>query len=176
MINGQDPLFILETERLILRRQQASDVTILANLWADPEATHYLGGPRERGWLQSEFKETAKNHFFETYDLWPVIEKQAGQLIGHCGLLEKDIEGKPEIELNYIFFPLMWGRGYATEIGQAIRRMAFTKMGLKRLVALITPGNQASEHVAIKVGMRFEKEVIRPGGATRKLYIVGAGE
>ena len=43
LINGQDPLFILETERLILRRQQAGDVAILANLWADPEATRHLG-------------------------------------------------------------------------------------------------------------------------------------
>jgi [ribosomal protein S5]-alanine N-acetyltransferase len=175
-MNGQDPLFILETERLMLRRQQASDVTILTNLWADPEVTRYLGGPRERSWLQSVFEETAKNPFSETYDLWPVVEKKTGLLIGHCGLLEKEIEGKPEIELNYIFFPSMWGRGYATEMGQAIQRLAFTQMGLKRLVALIAPGNQVSERVAVKVGMHFEKEIVRPGGATRKLYIVAAGD
>ena len=70
----------------------------------------------------------------------------------------------------------MWGQGYATEIGQAILRLAFTKMGLMRLVALIAPGNQSSERVAIKVGMHFEKEIIRPGGTIRKLYIVEAGE
>ena len=175
-MNGQDPLFILETERLMLRRQQASDVTILTNLWADPEVTRYLGGPRERSWLQSVFEETAKNPFSETYDLWPVVEKKTGLLIGHCGLLEKEIEGKPEVELNYIFFPSMWGRGYATEMGQAIQRLAFTQMGLKRLVALIAPGNQVSERVAVKVGMHFEKEIVRPWGATRKLYIVAAGD
>jgi RimJ/RimL family protein N-acetyltransferase len=38
----------LETERLILRVQQARDVPYLVDLWADPEVTRYLGGPRDR--------------------------------------------------------------------------------------------------------------------------------
>jgi len=45
-------------------------------------------------------------------------------------------------------------------------------MGIGRLIALIEPENGASERVAVKVGMRLEKEVIRPGGEVRKMYVV----
>jgi len=41
----------------------------------------------------------------EQYDLWPVVEKETGQVVGHCGLLDKEIEGITEIELNYTSLP-----------------------------------------------------------------------
>lgn len=176
MSKGEDPSFILETERLILRRQQAADVTFLTNLWADPEVTRYMGGPRERRWLQSVFEGTAANPFAERYDLWPVVEKETGQVVGHCGLVDKDVDGTTEIELTYILSPSVWGKGYATEIGQAIMQLAFEKMGVERLIALIEPGNQASERVAVKVGMHLEKEIVRPGGGLRRVYVVEPGE
>jgi RimJ/RimL family protein N-acetyltransferase len=59
-----------------------------------------------------------------------------------------------------------------TEIARAIRDHAFKAMGVERLIALIEPGNQASEKVARKVGMRLEKEVVRPGGSLRHVYAI----
>ena len=47
---------------------------------------------------------------------------------------------------------------------------------MERLIALIEPGNVASERVAVGIGMRFEKEVIRPGGALRKSYAIEKDE
>jgi [ribosomal protein S5]-alanine N-acetyltransferase len=168
------PAIILETGRLILRRQQAADISFLTELWSDPVVTRYLGGPRDRDWLQTVFEETAADPFAEQYDLWPVVEVETGQVVGHCGLLDKEVEGKTEIELTYILSPAVWGKGYATEIGQAIKQYAFEIMGLERLIALIEPDNQQSEKVAVKLGMSFEKELIRPGGAIRKIYSVKA--
>jgi RimJ/RimL family protein N-acetyltransferase len=43
---------------------------------------------------------------------------------------------------------------------------------LKRVVALIEPENRASERVAVKIGMSLEREVVRPGGERRKLYVI----
>ena len=37
---------------------------------------------------------------------------------------------------------------------------------------MIKPENEASEIVAKKIGMKFEKEVVRPGGAKKKVYII----
>ena len=170
----RDSLLILETPRLILRRQQASDVTPLVDLWADPDVTRYLGGPRDRDWLRGVFEETAEAPFAEQYDLWPVVEKATGKVVGHCGLLEKEVEGKTEIELTYVFARSAWGKGYATEIGRALRDYAFEALGIGRLIALIEPENVASERVARKVGMRFDRQVERPGGALRKVYVVEA--
>ncbi len=163
---------ILETERLTLRYQQPSDVEPLVDLWADPEVTRYMGGPRDREWLESALEETACDPYAERYDLWPLIEKETGQVVGDCGLLDKEVEGRTEIELIYVLASSAWGRGYATEIGQALKAYAFEEMGLGRLIALIEPENTASARVAEKVGLRLEKEVVRPGGEVRKVYAV----
>ncbi len=144
----------------------------LVDLWADPEVTRYLGGPRDRDWLHSAFEETAQAPYAERYDLWPVIEKHSGHVVGHCGLLEKDVEGRPEIELTYILVSSTWGRGYATEIGHALKHYGFEEKGIERLIALIEPENRASERVATKIGMRLENEVMRPGGGVRQVYAV----
>lgn len=162
---------ILETERLQLRRQQATDIPFLTDLWSNSQVTQYMGGPRDREWLQDVFTETAENPAAEQYDLWPVIEKATGELVGHCGLLDKEVEGAMEIELNYILAPTAWGQGYATEIGAAIMQLALTQMGVKRLIALIDPENAPSARVAIRLGMQLEKEIIRPGGLRRLLYV-----
>ncbi len=170
----EDPSTILETKRLLLRRQRASDIAFLTDLWADPQVTRYLGGPRDRDWLRSAFEETAQNPYAERYDLWPVVEKETGQVVGHCGLLEKEVDGRTEIELTYVLSPSVWGKGYATEIGQAVKQLAFEKMGVKRLIALIEPQNEPSERAAIRLGMWLEKEIARPGGALRRVYVIEA--
>jgi len=176
MDNVESSLIILETKRLILRYQQASDVAFLVDLWSHPEVTRHMGGPRDRDWLQSVFEETAQDPYAERYDLWPVIEKETGQVVGHCGLLDKEVEGRTEIELIYILASSTWGKGYATEMGQALKRYAFEEMGIGRLITLIEPENTASERVAVKMGMRVEREVIRPGGEVRKVYAVERGD
>ena len=74
--------------------------------------------------------------------------------------------------MNYILALSAWGKGFATEIGQALTHYVFERMGIERLIALIEPENEASERAALKIGMRFDKEVVRPGGAIRKLYVI----
>ena len=170
--HDESSLFILETERLVLRRQIASDLEFLIGLWSDPEVTRHLGGPRDQAWLRSVFQETEDDPFGEEFDLWPVVEKASGLPVGHCGLLPKAVDGEPEIELNYILSPGAWGKGYAKAIGAAIRDCAFHQMGLHRLIALIDPANAASERVASSIGMHLEKESTRPDGALRRVYAI----
>ncbi len=172
MENIEDSPTLLETERLILRFQQVSDIDPLVDLWTDPQVTRHLGGPRNQDQVRSAFEETAKNPTAEQSDLWPVIEKETGTLVGHCGLLEKEIEGQAEIELIYILARSAWGQGFATEIGAALKHYAFEQLGISRLIALIEPGNRASERVAQKLGMHLLREILRPGGSLRKMYVV----
>jgi len=44
----------------------------------------------------------------------PVIEKETGLLVGHRGLLDKDIEGRVEIELVCLIRAASRGKGYAS--------------------------------------------------------------
>ena len=165
-------LIILQTKRLRRRRIQNADLEALIELWSDPQVTKHMGGPRDRAKLEKIFEEEVKNPFAEQYDLWPVEEKHSKEVIGDCGLLTKEVDGREEIELIYILKAPAWGKGYATEIGQALVKYAFKEMKLGRVISLIEPENKASERVALKIGMKFEKEVIRPGGAKRKVYVI----
>ena len=154
-------LTILETERLRLKRLQPSDVAALVDLWCDPQVTKYMGGPRNRTKLLADFEHAVKDPFADSVLTYGRLRKiQAGNLIGHCGLLEKEVGGIKEIELIYIFSTTAWGKGYATEMGSAVKRYAFNELQLTKLIALINPENAASERVAVRVGMHFEKELI----------------
>jgi ribosomal-protein-alanine N-acetyltransferase len=172
MNGSQKPGIILESERLILRLQQSSDIPFLIDLWTNPEVTRHVGGPRERDWLKTEFESIATDPAAETYDLWPTVEKESGRRIGYCGLLDKELDGKTEIDLNYFVAPEFQGRGFATETALALIRHAFGPMELNRLVSLIDPENTASQRVAVKAGLRKEKTIKRPGDVTRLLYVI----
>jgi ribosomal-protein-alanine N-acetyltransferase len=162
----------LETERLWLRELQADDLPALVSLWSDPDVTRYAGGPREAAGVRGALEEDLADPSAETYNLWPVEEKETGEVIGHCGLLDKEIDGVTEIELAYFLACSAWGNGYATEIACALRDHAFQAMGLPRLISLIDPENVASERVAAKVGMSLEREIARPGGEARRVYAI----
>lgn len=163
---------ILQTQRLCLKHLEAADLPALVDLWSDPEVTRFMGGPRDRDDLKTILEGELQDPFAERYNLWPVEELETGKIIGDCGLLDKEVEGVPEIEVVYVFAKGAWGKGYATEIGKALVRYGFEEVGLSRLIALIEPENQASERVALKLGMKCEKEVVRPGGALRKVYAI----
>lgn len=119
----------------------------------------------------------------ETFDLsdnavWPVIEKLNGRLVGHCGILKKEVDGKTERELVYVFARDTWAKGYATEAARALCQYAFDKLHLKCIIALIDPENVASAGVAKKAGLTFRGETVRPSGKRKHVYmkeLVGRG-
>ena len=163
----------LETPRLLIRPMLAHDLPALVALWTDAEVTRYMGGPRERFALSAALAEDLEPGT-SPYSLWPVEERSTGALVGHCGILDKDVEGRLEFELVYVLARDFWGRGYATEAALALKAHAFGTLGLTRLVALIDPGNAASAAVARRAGMAWETDVVRPGGRVVGLYAVSA--
>jgi len=160
----------LETPRLLLRPLQASDVAVLVAIWADPDVTRYMGGPRDGEKVRQTLEDELRTYSTDRLGFCPVVEKASGRIIGDCGLTKKDVDGRDEIELVYVFAADSWGKGYATEAASALRDYALGRLKVPRLIALIDPENVASARVAEKVGMQFEKEVLRPGGALRHVY------
>jgi ribosomal-protein-alanine N-acetyltransferase len=123
-----------------------------------------MGGPRNSEEVCASLEQDAQADPAPPFDLWPVIENATGNIIGHCGILDKMVDDQTEYELVYVFAALSWGKGYATEAATAIKRYAFERLGLERIVALIDPENAASERVAVKVNMRYERDTLRPSG------------
>lgn len=162
----------LESERLLLRNIQESDKEFIVNLWTDKDVTKYMGGPREKDKMIMGVGENLSDPFVREFDLWPVIEKKSNQPIGHCGLLLKEIEGDKEVELIYVIDKHYWGKGYAYEIGKILIDYGFMNKKLQKIVALIKPENEGSKKVAIKVGMHFEKEIIRQDDIKMHMYSI----
>jgi RimJ/RimL family protein N-acetyltransferase len=161
----------LKTRRLHIRCIQASDIPALVEIWSDPDVTQFMGGPRDKNFLTQTFTGDVEAGQPDPHDLWPVIETTSSRVIGHCGLLEKEVAGESEVELVYVLHKLAWGKGYATEAAIALRDYAFGKLRLERLISLIDPANRASERVAQKVGMALEKEVQR-GEKLMRVYML----
>lgn len=162
----------LETERLLLRNMEPEDLDFFLNLWTDPEVTRYMGGPRKREILEPNLKECIENPCKDEWDLWPVIEKASGRPVGHCGLLDKEVEGVPEVEVVYVLEKDARGRGYASEMAKRLIDYAFTEKKLHRVIALIKPGNEASAKVAEACGLKMEKKVLRGEGIEMHLFSV----
>jgi ribosomal-protein-alanine N-acetyltransferase len=153
---------ILETERLTLRPLVLEDAAALYYIYSDPETMKFMGQApdsvaQERNNIQSHL-----NHHYEKYEvgLWATLLKENHQLIGRCGLMHKQIEGMPEVELAYLLGRKYWGNGLATEAATAILQYGITRCGLDRIVTVIHPQNVASIRVAEKIAMKYEREVM----------------
>jgi ribosomal-protein-alanine N-acetyltransferase len=151
---------ILETKRLILRLLTLDDLDALAALYQDPEVRKYF----PEGTLTYEETKEELEWIIEVYygqygyGLWATIHKETGELIGRCGLLPWTIDERQEVEVAYMLAKAYWGQGLATEAAQAILQYAFEQLPVSRLICLVDPDNQASRHVAEKIGMTLEKE------------------
>lgn len=143
-------------------------------MWSDPDVTRYMGGPRDPERVRQAIEEEAQAGSPHPIGFSLVVEKASGNVIGECGLQEKEVDGRVEVELVYVFVSDSWGKGYATEAATATRYYAFHSLGLPRIVALINPGNLASARVAEKVGLTFERETLRPSGTVMRLFSMHA--
>ena len=164
----------IETKRLVIRELRGADVPALAELWTDADAARYMGGPRKYDEVFQNLLEDVRSGQADL-DLWPVIEKETGTVVGHFGILDKEVEGITEYELVYVLAKPSWGKGFATEGASALKDYAFKELGLKRIIALIEPENVNSEKVAHRIGLRYERDVVRPGGRVMKLYAASSG-
>ena len=146
---------IIETKRLVLRDLRTDDLDALAALYADLRVRQYFpDGTRTRSQTLEEI-EWNIDVYYGTYGygLWAVILKDSGELVGRCGLLPWEIDGRTEVEVAYLLGTPWWGRGLATEAAGAIVEFAFATLEVDRLIAMVDPRNDASRNVATKVGM-----------------------
>jgi len=166
-------MIILETSRLILRHQLPGDLDDLYALYCNPEITKYIpDAPKTYEEAREELEWFMNGHpKYPELGLWATIHRETGKFIGRCGLLPWLIDGQHEVEVAYSLAQEFWGQGLATEAAQGILRYGFEKLDLSRLICLIDPENIASQRVAEKIGMTFEKRVDEYEGDHTPFYI-----
>jgi RimJ/RimL family protein N-acetyltransferase len=84
-----------------------------------------------------------------------VVHRESGALIGDFNLELVDV-GLGKAEIGFAMNPAHAGRGYATEAGRAILRLAFAHYGFHRVVGICNGRNTGSMRLMERLGMRRE--------------------
>lgn len=149
---------VLETERLILRRWQASDRPLFAKLNADPLVMEFLTTPLSR--TESDLlADRIESHFqHHRYGMYAVESRPDKTFIGFVGLNIPSFEAAftPCVEIGWRLAAEYWGKGLATEGAKEVVRYAFDNLRLGQLVAFTVPANTRSRRVMEKLGMSYD--------------------
>lgn len=94
---------------------------------------------------------------------WIFARRDDGVAVGRGGLAWSTIGDARHIELLYAVAAGRWGRGHATEIGQAALAFARERLPGHQIVAITRTGNLASRRVMEKAGLRFAGELEHAG-------------
>lgn len=147
----------IDTPRLALTGLSEADAEFIRGLLNEPSFLRWIG---DRG---VRTVEDAKRYIREGpaamyarhgYGLLRVGLKPEGTPIGICGVLKRD--ALPDPDLGFSLLPAWWSQGYAFEAAQAALQDARDRLGLGRIVAITSPGNEASIRLLAKLGFRFE--------------------
>jgi ribosomal-protein-alanine N-acetyltransferase len=155
---------LIETARLAIRHLGSGDEPFIMELLNQPSFIHNIG---DRGVRTvddaSEYirKGPATSYEKFGFGLFHVAIKDSGVPIGICGLLKRD--SLDDVDIGFAYLESYWGRGYALEAAEAVMDFGWNTVGLKRIVAITAPHNEASARLLGKLGMKFEGIIQFPG-------------
>jgi len=164
----------LTTNRLHLRPFTLADHEAIHQIYADPEVMRYVGHGAHRTMAETANALRIYGDVLAQrgYSFLAVTERASSDVIGDGGLHPMGGIG-PDVELGYTLARSAWGKGYATELGQALVEYAFTVLRVPRVVAQVEPANTGSRRVLAKLGMT-EREQRMAYGRPHLLYAVEA--
>ena len=169
----KQPVVILTTPRLILRAATEPDIPIMwERILGDGDVMRYVfHGP-----MSKETAEEVMRKFFTFGDSLTGIailtERPAGDIIGFAGLFPCEVLGVEDLEIGFVLARHAWGRGIATEIGEAQLKFGFEQLNCRRLLGLADPQNKPSIHALQKLGMRYLRDAVEPGRANRSVFCI----
>lgn len=146
----------IETERLVLRAPQESDLpATLAFLQS--ERARFVGGPMEPHHAFRSFTANLGHWLLRGYGFWMVADRTTDEPLGRVGLLNG--EGWHEPELGWQMFEAGEGKGMAYEAALAARQYAATHFGLDGVISYLDPQNTRSRALVERLGGTFERTV-----------------
>ena len=158
----------IETERLILRMPNASDVALHTETLTDPERSKFIGGPYPPEEAQEELADLAADWDKSGLGGWAVEIKETGKFAGVVAI--NNPADFPEIELGWTFHKSAEGKGYAYEAILPMRRYAFQTVGLKTAVSYIDPDNTRSLNLVKRLGATLDKDAQTPNNDPCLVY------
>jgi ribosomal-protein-alanine N-acetyltransferase len=153
----------LETERLSLRPFSLVDVIELHALFLNRDVRRYLLDDQgvSSDWVEGEIR--ASDALFAAIGagLWSARLRTSSEIIGCCGF--RFFHDPPELQLLYALHPKHWGCGLATEAARAVAAYAFDILHFSEIIASTDVPNQSSIRVMERLGMQFDKRLVKAG-------------
>jgi aminoglycoside 6'-N-acetyltransferase len=153
----------IETDRLILRPMQLTDVGDLLEYQSNPEIIRYIPWPtRSMDQVKAAAEKTISTGKFTLQEdndyivlVWEV--KSSGKVIGqsNMGLVSKENKAS---NIGWVTHQDFHRQGYAFEATKALLTYAFANFDLHRVIADIDTRVPESAALAEKLGMRREAE------------------
>jgi RimJ/RimL family protein N-acetyltransferase len=154
---------LLETERLSLNHLTLEDAPFILELLNQPSFIKNIGDRGVRSladaqrYIQDGPLSSYQKHGF---GLYRVDLKEQRIPIGMCGLLKRD--SLPDVDIGYAFLERFHAQGYGYEAASAVMEHSRV-LGLKRVLAIVSPDNDGSIRVLEKIGLCFDKLMRMPG-------------
>jgi RimJ/RimL family protein N-acetyltransferase len=148
-------MFIIETQRLIIRSWKESDFSVFAEMNSDPRVMEYFPSLLSQAESRLFLDQILKNHQKNGFTFWPIELKRTGEWIGFVGLSIPGFEAHftPCVEIGWRLAHPYWGNGYAPEGAVACLDYGFSELGLNEIVSFTTVNNVNSRKVMEKIGM-----------------------
>lgn len=149
---------ILETDRLILRTWQDSDIESFCEMNVDPEVMAFFPSLCDRECTLKLIEKCKQQYKDYGYTYYAVELTSTSEFIGAVGLLHANFEAHftPAVEIGWRLAHRFWGHGYATEAAKAVLDYAFTKLNIKALVSFTAAINHPSQRVMKKIGLKHD--------------------
>ena len=115
--NFFNPIPVLETERLLLRKIELDDVDDLFEIFSDPQITDSMT------WEVNQTKDDTLNKFIKVVTKrheeaqsvdWAIVLKENDKVIGNCAFIDWS-NRHSKAEIGYVMNKAYWGKGLATE-------------------------------------------------------------
>jgi ribosomal-protein-alanine N-acetyltransferase len=154
------PVTELVTERLVLRGFRDADLDAFAAINADLVVMEHFVRPQTRA-ESAAFVERIRAQWREHgWGLWALERRDTGVFIGYTGLWPVRFEAifEPRVEIGWRLASAHWGHGFATEAARAAVDFAFDVLGWSELASFTAVGNERSQAVMRRIGMRHEPE------------------
>ncbi|MHC6175205.1 GNAT family N-acetyltransferase [Glutamicibacter sp. X7] len=145
--------------RVELRPWRATDEDFLFDLESRWETVRYLGPTARPMTSRSEARASiarrrALRH--PIHGIWLIVDRATQHPLGNLLLkpvrLSSGVAGPAPVEVGWHLHPDAQGAGYATEAAATILDDAATR-GLKQVIAVVDPRNEASRGVCLRIGM-----------------------
>jgi RimJ/RimL family protein N-acetyltransferase len=146
---------MLRTPRLELRRWRPADREPFAAMNADPVVMRHFPAPMTPA-ESDALADAIEAHFvIRGFGLYAVEIPGVTPFAGFVGLSVPTFAAAftPCVEIGWRLASAQWGRGYATEAGQAVLAHAWETLRLAEVVSFTTVGNAPSRAVMVRLGM-----------------------